>query len=111
MQPTASTYWGEGKQENQKGGCASRTAALRKGVSAYISHPLPAVFAICALFGLHRETDAGVGAGALRLYCAGTVFAKISILMAGYFQVCGAYPAQASSAAVRAIAAPAAFRP
>lgn len=49
MQPTASTYWGEGKQEN----------------------------------------DAGVGAGALRLYCAGTVFAGISILMAGYFQVCG----------------------
>ena len=43
MQPTASTYWGEGKQEN----------------------------------------DAGVGAGALRLYCAGTVFAGISILMAG----------------------------
>ncbi len=29
-----------------------------------------------------------MGAGALRLYCAGTVFAGISILLAGYFQSC-----------------------
>ena len=48
---------------------------------------------VCSVSYTHlegkQENDAGVGAGALRLYCAGTVFAGISILMAGYFQVCG----------------------
>ena len=44
---------------------------------------------ICALFGLHGGQAAGMGRGALRLYCAGTVFAGISILLAGYFQSCG----------------------
>jgi hypothetical protein len=50
-----------------------------------------AVFArqVCALFGLWDGEAAATGAFALRLFCAGSVFAGASVLVAGYFQSCG----------------------
>ena len=89
MQPMVSTYCGEHRGQGMRNvrryafvyGCGvGCTAAL-----LIFLYPQ----SICALFGLHGGQAAGMGRGALRLYCAGTVFAGISILLAGYFQSCG----------------------
>lgn len=88
MQPMVSTYWGEHRREGMRNvrGYAFVYGCGAAGMSALLIFLFPRI--LCALFGLHGEA-AGMGAEAIRLYCTGTVFAGISILMAGYFQACG----------------------
>lgn len=89
MQPMVSTYCGEHRRQGMLNtvryaftyGCGAGN------LSALLIFLFPR--AVCALFGLGGGAAAEMGTAALRLYCAGTVFAGISILLAGYFQSCG----------------------
>lgn len=88
MQPMVSTYCGEHRREGMRNvrRYAFRYGCSAGGLAALLIFLFPRF--ICALFGLREAAAAAMGAGALRLYCAGTVFAGISILLAGYFQSC-----------------------
>ncbi len=89
MQPMVSTYCGEHRSQGMLNtvryaftyGCGAGN------LSALLIFLFPR--AVCALFGLGGGAATEMGTAALRLYCAGTVFAGISILLAGYFQSCG----------------------
>lgn len=89
MQPMVSTYWGEHRREGMRNvfryacfyGCGLGMSA------ALLMFLFPQ--AMCGLFGLYGGETARLGRMALRLCCPGTVFAGISVLLAGYFQSCG----------------------
>lgn len=80
MQPMVSTYYGEHRREGMRNvrRYAFRYGCSAGGLAALLIFLFPRF--ICALFGLREAAAAAMGAGALRLYCAGTVFAGISIL-------------------------------
>ncbi|MDR1133503.1 MAG: hypothetical protein LBL05_05030 [Synergistaceae bacterium] len=89
MQPLVSAYhgehWGAGKRS------VLRLSFAYGGAAGMAMTFVIAVFArqVCALFGLWDGEAAVTGAFALRLFCAGSVFAGASVLAAGYFQSCG----------------------
>jgi Na+-driven multidrug efflux pump len=89
MQPLVSTYHGERWDAGKRS--ALRLSFAYGGAAGMTMTIIIAVFArqVCALFGLGGGEAAVTGVFALRLFCAGSVFAGVSILSAGYFQSCG----------------------
>jgi Na+-driven multidrug efflux pump len=88
-QPLASTYHGERWRAGERS--ALRLSLIYGGAAGLFMALVLAVFAgrTCALFGLEDGEATTTGIFALRLFCAGSAFAGISILFAGYFQSCG----------------------
>jgi Na+-driven multidrug efflux pump len=89
MQPIVSTYHGEHWRAGERS--ALRLSLFYGGAAGIPAALAIAVFApqTCALFGLWDGEAVIIGVFALRLFCAGSVFAGISLLLAGYFQSCG----------------------
>lgn len=89
MQPILSTYQGEHNLEGRK---RVMSLGLRSGLSVGGSLiVLVALFPglMCSLFGIAGSSFEATAYTALRLYCAGAVFAGLNILICGYYQACG----------------------
>ena len=80
MQPMVSTYYGETPQEGMRNvrRYAFRYGCSAGGLAALLIFLFPRF--ICALFGLRGGKRLPPWGRSPRLYCAGTVFAGISIL-------------------------------
>ncbi|MDR1508410.1 MAG: hypothetical protein LBS53_02085 [Synergistaceae bacterium] len=89
MQPLVSAYHGERWSAGELS--ALRLSFVYGCAAGIVMAFIIAVFAgqTCALFGLEDEEAMTIGISALRLFCAGSVFAGVSLLSAGYFQSCG----------------------
>ncbi len=86
MQPIASTLYGE---KNYADARAVRSLAMRVGLGVGLVIILGiCIFpeAVCGLFGLSDPAILGDAVAALRIYCAGVVFAGVLLLLEGYYQ-------------------------
>ncbi len=89
MQPLISTFYGE---KNSGSARYTLRLGLIRGIAAgTFAALLICVFPemICRVFGLEGEELIRLGTQALHIYCAGTVFAGISIMLETYFQSSG----------------------
>jgi hypothetical protein len=89
MQPLVSTYRGERWRAGES--AALKLSFVYGCAAGFATAAAIAVFAreTCALFGLRGAEEVVTGDFALRSFCAGSAFAGVSLLSAGYFQSCG----------------------
>ncbi len=87
LQPLASTFTGE-KNKSSATGVLRMSFFWGMGLSASLILVI-AIFSadVCGIFGLRENT--ALGGYALRLVCAGSVFAGVSMIMSAYYQSSG----------------------
>ncbi|GHU42493.1 hypothetical protein FACS1894111_06530 [Clostridia bacterium] len=88
MQPIISTYHGEHREEGKR--TAIQLSFCYGGIVGITTAVLAFVFAkqMFVVMGLTEPEVTVMGVFALRLFCVGTVFAGISIIVSGYYQSC-----------------------
>lgn len=89
MTPLVSTYVGEKNRGGEK-----RTLILTLCWTSLAGAAMTGFFfffpqTLCALFGLHGAAETALGVRALRIYCAGALFAGVNVILEGYYQACG----------------------
>lgn len=86
MQPLVSTFYGE--KNGRAAGYTLRLGLVRGilagSAAALVIFIFPEV--ICGIFGLQERGLVHMGTQALRIYCAGSVFAGMSIILETYYQ-------------------------
>lgn len=89
MQPILSTYQGEHNLEGRKRvmSLGLKSGLVVGGVLIVLVELFPGL--MCSLFGIAGSSYEATAYIALRLYCAGAVFAGLNILICGYYQACG----------------------
>ncbi len=86
LQPLASTFHGERNIDAQK---MSFRMSLFYGLilgSILLMTIIIGAEQVCGIFGLESKEEIRLGAAAVRLYCAGGVFAGANIIAAAYYQ-------------------------
>lgn len=89
VQPLASTFHGEGNAAAER---KAYKLAMGYGMAfgiCLLTAAMPAAGRICVLFGISGEDAILMGMTAVRIYCAGAVFAGINMIAASFNQAVG----------------------